>query len=47
MHHMPAMNTSAFHKGLRTFSYVVLGLMAAAIVYAGYISVTYWTGINV
>jgi hypothetical protein len=35
------------HAALKTFSYVVLGLMAVAIVYASYISIKYWTGISV
>ena len=35
------------HAGLKAFSYVVLVLMATAIVYASYISVKYWTGISV
>lgn len=32
---------------LRVFGYVVVLLMAVAIVYAAYISVTYWSGIAV
>lgn len=35
------------HAGLKAFSYLVLVLMAVAIVYASYISVKYWTGISV
>ena len=35
------------HAALKAFSFVVLALMATGIVYAGYISVTYWTGIGV
>ena len=35
------------YQSLRVFSLVVLGLMAASIVYAVYIAVTYWTGISV
>ena len=35
------------YQSLRVFSLVVLGLMAAGIVYAVYIAVTYWTGISV
>ena len=32
---------------LKAVSFVVLALMAAGIVYAGWIAVTYWTGISV
>lgn len=32
---------------LKIFSHVVLLLMLAAIFYAAYISITYWSGINV
>jgi hypothetical protein len=35
------------HEALRIFSYVVLLLMAVAILYAGYISIEYWSGIGV
>jgi hypothetical protein len=35
------------HAALKTFSYVVLVLMAVGIVYASYISIKYWTGISV
>lgn len=35
------------HAALRLFSHVVLALMAAGIVYASYIGLTYWTGIGV
>ena len=35
------------YQSFRVFSLVVLGLMAAGIVYAVYIAVTYWTGISV
>ena len=35
------------YQGFKLFSQVVLGLMAGGIVYAGYIAVTYWTGISV
>jgi hypothetical protein len=35
------------YQGFRVFSHIVLGLMSAGIVYAAYISVTYWTGISV
>ena len=35
------------YQSLKIFSHVVLGLMAAGIVYAATIAVTYWTGISV
>lgn len=35
------------HGALKTFSYVVLVLMAIGIVYASFISIKYWTGISV
>jgi hypothetical protein len=35
------------YQGIKVFSHVVLALMLAGIVYAGYIAVTYWTGISV
>jgi hypothetical protein len=35
------------YQGFRVFSHVVLGSMAAGIVYAAYIAITYWTGISV
>jgi hypothetical protein len=35
------------HAALKTFSYVVLVLLAVSIVYASYISIKYWTGISV
>lgn len=35
------------YQGFRVFSHIVLGLMAAGIVYAAYIAITYWTGISV
>ncbi len=35
------------HKGFKIFSHVVLSLMLAGIAYAGYIAITYWTGISV
>lgn len=35
------------HSAFKTFSYVVLLLMAASIAYASYIGITYWTGISV
>lgn len=34
-------------SSLKIFSHVVLLLMLAAIVYAAYISITYWSGISV
>jgi hypothetical protein len=35
------------YQGFKIFSYVVLGLMLAGIVYAATIAITYWTGISV
>lgn len=35
------------YKGFKAFSHVVLALMLAGIVYAGFIAITYWTGISV
>jgi len=35
------------HGALKGVSYFVLILMAVSIVYASYISIKYWTGINV
>ena len=35
------------HGALKAFSYVVLGLMFLAIVFASYIAIKYWTGISV
>lgn len=35
------------HGPLKLVSYVIVLLMAAAVLYAAYISVTYWTGIGV
>lgn len=34
-------------KALKIVSYVTLALMAGAVVYAGLIGITYWTGIGV
>jgi hypothetical protein len=34
-------------KALKIVSYAVLVLMASAVVYAGLIGITYWTGIGV
>lgn len=34
-------------KALKILSYVVLALMLLAVVYAGGIGITYWTGIGV
>jgi len=41
------MQGAALHGALKVFSYVVLLLMAAAIFYAGYIGIKYWSGIGV
>jgi hypothetical protein len=35
------------HGPLRLLSYVIVASMAGAVLYAFYISVTYWTGISV
>ena len=35
------------HKSLKALSYAIVALMAAAALYAFYISVTYWSGISV
>lgn len=34
-------------KALKMVSYAVLALMVSAVVYAGLIGITYWTGIGV
>ena len=31
----------------KVFGYAVVGLMAAAVLYAAYISITFWSGISV
>lgn len=41
------MNGAALVGPLRFVSYVVVALMAAAMVYSGYITVSYWSGIGV
>lgn len=41
------MRQKKLYTPLRVFSFVVLALMAVAIVYAVSISVLYWTGIGV
>ncbi len=41
------MHSATVGKSLRIFSYAVLLLMAAAIAYAGFITLKYWTGIAV
>jgi hypothetical protein len=38
---------AAVQKALKLVSYAVLALMASAVVYAGLIGITYWTGIGV
>jgi hypothetical protein len=45
-----AQQGEAMHKWIgpfKVFGYVVVVLMAAAMVYAAYITITYWSGINV
>lgn len=41
------MRQMKFYTPFRVISFVVLALMATAILYAGSISVLYWTGIGV
>lgn len=41
------MNTQSTHLALQAFNYVVLALMLAAILYAGWISLINWSGISV
>jgi hypothetical protein len=41
------MDGKAFVAPLRILSYVVIAVMAAALVYAGYISLANWAGIAV
>ena len=41
------MSERTIYRPLKIFSYLVLLLMAAAIVYSSYISVRYWSGIGV
>jgi hypothetical protein len=42
-----SMREDAFTGPLRILSYVIVLLMAIAVVYAGYITVSYWSGIGV
>lgn len=42
-----AMHNATVGKSFRVFSFVVLALMAAAIVYAAGIALQYWSGISV
>jgi hypothetical protein len=35
------------HGSLKLFSYVIILLMVIALLYSGYISITYWSGIAV
>lgn len=41
------MQTSSVHTPLKIGALVVLLLMLGAALYAGYIAITYWTGIGV
>lgn len=41
------MRETALTGPLRILSYVIVLLMAIAVVYAGYITVSYWSGIGV
>jgi hypothetical protein len=43
----PLMQNAAFYVPLKIASQLILVLMAAAIVYGGYISLHYWSGIGV
>ena len=42
-----AVQPARFYAPLRVFSYVVLALMGAAVLYAFGIALTYWSGIGV
>ena len=39
--------SARYYTPLKIVGYVVLALMAVAILYAGYITLTHWTGIGV
>jgi hypothetical protein len=39
--------SAPMHSSLKIFSYVVILLMAIAMLYSGYISIKYWAGIGV
>lgn len=41
------MSGAPYYTPVKIVGYVVLVLMAAAIVYAGYITLTHWSGIGV
>ncbi|HEY8555387.1 MAG TPA: hypothetical protein VIL43_12710 [Burkholderiales bacterium] len=41
------MEAGAIYRPLKVLSYVVILLVAAAILYAVYISIRYWSGIGV
>ncbi|HSD39790.1 MAG TPA: hypothetical protein VLC92_19950 [Rhodocyclaceae bacterium] len=41
------MQTSTSHALMRTVSFVILALMAGAMIYAAYISAANWAGIGV
>ncbi len=41
------MHGAAYHTPMKIVGYIVLLLMAIAIIYAGYITLTHWAGIGV
>jgi hypothetical protein len=41
------MNKNTLHVSVRWISHIVLLLMAVALVYSAYISITHWSGIAV
>ena len=41
------MRDAPYYTPMKIVGYVVLALMAIAIIYAGYISLTHWAGIGV
>lgn len=43
----PSSSSAGLHAPLKALSAVVIAAMAASIVYAGWISITYWSGIGV
>lgn len=41
------MNGAAFYTPMKIVGYVVIALMAVAIIYSAYITLTHWAGIGV
>lgn len=41
------MNGARYHTPMKIVGYVVLALMAIAVIYAAYITLTHWAGIGV